>query len=117
MESIVNTTSQAREMTKHLLSKDPSASHRLMGIAAPSSVSHERYAVGYFSDKSILIWAHGEGYIVLDGDRTYYRDTVEHLARCLSMFSKERRAEMLKGESQWIDGIHWDANGDWIGIS
>ncbi len=111
------TTSEAREMASRFLREDPSAGRRMMGIPAPSSVSHERYAIGYFADHSILIWAHGEGYIVLDSGRTYHRDTVEHLARCLGTFSQARRAEMLNGESKWIDGIHWGANGEWLGIA
>jgi hypothetical protein len=85
-------------------------------IPAPCSVSHENYSVGYFADNSILIWARNEGYIVLDASQTYYRETVEHLARCLGTFSKDRRAAMVGGESKWIDGIYWGADGRWLGL-
>lgn len=108
--------SESRTMAEKLLSRDPSGSHPILGIYAPSSVSHECYAVGYFSDNSILIWAKGEGYIVLDASQTYCRETVEHLARCLGTFSKDQRAAMVGGESKWIDGVYWSADGGWLGL-
>ena len=85
-------------------------------IGAGCSVSHPNYKVGYYADNSILIWSANEGYMVLDEQRTYYRDTVEHLARCLGSFTKERRAEMIGGEDKWIDGIHWAADGSFLGF-
>lgn len=85
-------------------------------ISAPCSVSHAHYTVGYYSDKSILIWSVNDGYLVLDGNQTYYRDLVEHLARCLGLFTKERRAEMVGGQDKWIDGIHWAADGSFLGF-
>ena len=108
--------SESRTMAEKLLSLDPSGGRLLLGIPAPNSVSHENYSVGYFADKSILIWAKNEGYIVLDASQTYYRETVEHLARCLGTFSKDQRAAMVGGESKWIDGIHWGADGEWLGL-
>ena len=92
-------------------------------IPAPSTVSHNNYSVGYYEDKSILIWAKGEGFIVLDDNQTYYRDTVEHLARCLGSFSREQRAKMLQrklsasnADSIWVDGICWGRDGSYRGM-
>lgn len=113
------TTSEARQQAERIRRIQPDIKANrlpLLGIPAPSMVSNEEYAIGYFNDHSILIWARGEDLTVLDEDRIYYRDTVDHLARCLGIFTQERRAEMLKGESQWIDGIHWAADGSFIEI-
>lgn len=113
------TTSEARQQAERIRRIQPDIKANglpLLGIPAPSMVTHQDYAIGYFGDHSILIWARGEDLIVLDEERVYYRDTVEHLARCLGIFTKERRAEMLKKESQWIDGIHWAADGSFIEI-
>jgi hypothetical protein len=105
------TTSQARQVAERL---DWSA--YIGGPPAPSMVSGTNYHVGYYSDKSILICATGHEPIVLDEERTYYRDTVEHLARCLGMFSKVQRASMLHvklrdDDTIWIDGILWNRDG------
>lgn len=108
--------SESRTMAEKLLSLDPSGGRVSLGIPSPCSVSHENYSVSYFADKSILIWAKNEGYIVLDASQTYYRDTVEHLARCLGMFGKTQRAAMIGGEAKWIDGIHWGVDGEWLGL-
>ena len=83
-------------------------------IPAPSTVSHQNYSVSYFADHSILIWSQHDGYTLLDSEQTYYRDTVEHLARCLGTFTKARRAEMVGGQDKWIDGIFWSADGEFI---
>lgn len=88
----------------------------LIAMPAPSGVSHPDYKVGYFADGSILIWARGEGYIVLDEPRTYYREDVEHLARCLGRFTQERRAELLGHEEQWVSNLHWAADGSFLGF-
>jgi hypothetical protein len=114
--STTTAMSEARQIAEQLLKLDPSGGRVLLGIPSPCSVSHENYSVGYFSDNSILIWARNEGYIVLDASQTYYRETVEHLARCLGTFSKDRRAAMVGGESKWIDGIYWGADGGWLGL-
>jgi hypothetical protein len=108
--------SEARTMAERLLRLDPSGGRVFLGANAQNGVSHENYSVGYFADNSILIWAKGEGCIVLDGAQTYYRDTVEHLARCLGTFTKAERAAMIGGKSKWIDGIHWSADGECIGL-
>lgn len=88
----------------------------LIALPVANSVSHYFYHVGYFDDKSILIWARGEGFLVLDEDRTYCRDTIEHLARCLGMFTQEERAHHLQkySGSAWVDGIHWAKDGSFI---
>lgn len=115
--------SQASRWADHLrLQGATNDSLPILGILpAPSSVSHGNYSVAYYDDKSILIWAKGEGFIVLDQEQTYYRDTVEHLARCLGMFNRSRRAEMIAKriegkESVWIDGIRWGADGSYLGM-
>lgn len=94
----------------------------LLGLPVGNSISHPDYCVGYFGDKSILLWARGEGFLVFDRNRTYCRDTIEHLARCLGRTNKEQRGPMVrhywngKGDSTWIDGIHWGINGSYLGI-
>jgi hypothetical protein len=108
---MTTTTSQASEMRDRLL-----RSPAMLGIPASSSVSHPSYSVGYYSDKSILIWSKNEGYLVLDEPITYYRETVEHLARCLGLFTKEQRSAMIGPESRWIDGVHWGADGCFLGF-
>ena len=95
---------------------DLTVSLPIIAIPAPSSCSGDGYRVGHFKDNSILLWAKGTGLIVFDEARTYYRDTIEHLARCLGMFTKERRAEMIGGQDKWIDGIHWAADGSFLGV-
>lgn len=108
-------TSQARQMADRLANID----WRAAFIGAPpaqSTVSHTDYTVSYYADKSILLWSILSGYLVLDESRTYYRDTVDHLARCLGLFSRERRAAMVGGEDKWIDGIHWSATGEFLGM-
>ncbi len=111
------TRSEANRLATRFMESDPSGLLPMLGIPAPSSVNHQDYSVGYFDDKSILIWARGEGFIVLDQDRTYYRDTVEHLARCLGLFSKTQRAGFLGGATKWINGICWSAEGDFIELA
>lgn len=118
------TTSHASRWAEHLkLQGATNESLPTLGIIpAPSTVSHSNYSVGYYEDKSILIWAKGEGFIVLDAEQTYYRDTVEHLARCLGTFSRERRAEMIRNklspneDCAWIDGICWGSDGTYVGM-
>lgn len=118
------TTSQAQHWASHLsLQGATNESLPTLGIIpAPCGVSHSNYAVGYFSDRSILIWAKGEGFIVLDADQIYYRETVEHLARCLGTFPRERRAQMVQrsirgnDDSVWIDGIRWGRDGSYQGM-
>ena len=111
------TQSAAHRLATQFMEADPCGLFPMLGIPAPSSVNHHDYSVGYFDDSSILIWARGEGYIVLDQERTYYRDTVEHLARCLGMFSKSQRAGFLGGATKWVDGIRWSADGDFIELA
>lgn len=106
--------SQASEMLKILKRDD--IDRPTLGIPAPSSVSHQNYSVGYYADCSILIWSRNDGYLVLDAEQTYYRDSVEHLARCLGTFSQSERSKMLNGESKWIDGVHWNADGSFISL-
>ena len=109
--STATTTSHARQMLERI-ERMP----EMIGIPAPSSVSHTDYKVGFYADHSILIWSRHAGYVVLDESQTYYRDTVEHLARCLGTFDQARRAAMIGGEDKWIDGIHWAADGSYIGM-
>lgn len=107
--------SEARQAKTDIEAMDDIGVHLgRFGYYAPSAVYHDKYSVRYFSDSSILIWADGEDMIVLDGECTYYRDTVEHLAMCLGEFSREKRAEIVGDDSRWIDGIHWAANGSFI---
>lgn len=122
--STATTTSQASKWAEHLkLQGATNESLPTLGIIpAPCSVSHSNYSVGYYPDKSILVWAKGEGFIVLDAEQTYYRDTVEHMARCLGLFSRERRAEMIckklspTDDRVWIDGICWGRDGAYLGM-
>ena len=112
----------ARTWAEHLTLQGAStASLPTLGLlpGGNSTIWHNDYAVAYYDDNSVLIWARGEGFLVLDDDRTYYRDTVEHLARCLGLFSKERRAAMVQkslagADSVWIDGICWGADGSYL---
>jgi len=111
-------TSEARQMLARLPQFDPAIGQWpfIGAIAAPSTVSHQNYSVSYYADHSILIWSRNDGYLVLDGDQTYYRDTVDHLARCMGLFDKSRRADMVGPSDRWIDGIHWSAAGEFIGM-
>lgn len=115
-------TSEARKMLARLPQFDPQIGQWpfIGAIAAPSTVSHQNYSVSYYADHSILIWSRNDGYLVLDGEQTYYRETVEHLARCLGLFTKERMAAMVgdcnNHDSRWIDGIHWSAAGEFLGM-
>lgn len=90
---------------------------------APCSVSGANYGVSYFSDKSVLITLNGKPYKVFDEDRTYYRDTIEHAARCLGNFGTVKIAEMLKykyadQEAAWIDGVQWSvATGELLDVA
>lgn len=115
--------SQASRWAKHLqLQGASNDSLPTLGIIpAPCSVSHSNYSVAYYDDKSILVWARGEGFIVLDAEQTYYRDTVEHLARCLGNMPRERRAEVVRrraglDDTVWIDGICWGRDGTYRGM-
>lgn len=117
------TVSEARTMGERLARLGATNEQLpVLGIPAPSAVSHHNYAVGYYADKSILIWARGEGLLVLDAETTYFRDTVEHLARCLGTFTKEQRAAMIgrnnpgSGADVWIDGIRWASDGSYSGM-
>lgn len=72
--------SQAANMSLHL-QQGP----RMLGIPAPSSVSHADYAVGYYNDGSALIWTRHDGYIVVPAVDRGYRENLEHAARCMGM--------------------------------
>jgi hypothetical protein len=111
-------TSEAKRMADRLskMPNDGNPGFPTIGMPAPSSVSHQHYAVGYYADKSILVWSINDGFLVLDEEQTYYRDTVEHLARCLGLFTKERRAEMVGIADKWIEGIHWSSAGEFVGM-
>lgn len=107
-------TSEARRIAERLPANYGTV---LIGaIPGVSSISHTDYRVTYFADRSILIWSRHGGNLVLDEEQNYYRDTVEHLARCLGLFTQERRAEMLGHEDKWVDGIHWSATGEFLGV-
>jgi hypothetical protein len=106
--------SEARKLADSIRSAEDS--FPFIAMPAPSSVSGTEYKIGYFNDKSILMWIKGTGVIVFDEAKTYYRDTIEHLARCLSLFTKEKRAEMVGGQDKWIDGIHWAADGSFLEV-
>lgn len=111
-------TSHARQVAERLANCEPGAVY-IGGPPAPSMVSHTNYSVSYYDDHSILICARGHAPIVLDEERTYYRDTVQHLARCLGMFSQAQRADMLllkDGDPIWIDGIGWNRDGSFAAI-
>ena len=94
---------------------------KFIGIPAPRSVSHPRYQVGYFRDHSIAIWAEGSGYLVFDDERTYYRDTMENLARCLGCLTIEQRSSCLSrtpGDVDvTVDGIVWNRNGQFVRVA
>jgi len=83
------------------------------GIWSGEHVSGFGHSVNFMPDRSVLVWSRYDGYIVIDAG-TGCRDTIEHLARCLGRFTQVERAAMLKGTSQWIDGIHWDSDGSFI---
>jgi hypothetical protein len=112
------TTSEARRTLERIDACEPPIGRwPLIGaVPAPMTVSNENYSVSYFKDHSILIWSRNDDYIVLDGVQTYYRDTVEHLARSLGNFTQEQRAEMVGNDDKWVDGIHWSANGEYLGM-
>ena len=111
-------TSQARQVAERLAGRQ---SAFIGGPPAPSMVSHTNYSVSYYDDHSILICAKGHAPVVLDEERTYYRDIVEHLARCLGMFTQEQRADMLHvklrdEDTIWVDGILWNRDGSFAAI-
>lgn len=108
------TTSEARAMTQRLPNNYGDVV--IGAIAGVSSVSHPNYRVTYFADNSILIWTKHDGFLVLDETQTYYRNTVEHLARCLGTFTQQQRADLLNHQDKWIDGIHWSATGEFLGM-
>jgi len=83
------------------------------GIWSGSRLSGSDWSVNHMVDRSALLWSRYDGYIVIDAG-VGCRETIEHLARCLGRFTQAERAAMLKGTSQWIDGIHWDSDGSFI---
>lgn len=92
----------------------------LIYVPTPCSVSHQNYSVAYFDDNSILICAMDEEPIVLDDQRTYYRDTVEHLARCLGCISKAKRASSISGDGEYpveLSGIRWNRDGSFHSLT
>ncbi len=109
------TISQARQVAEQCEMRTRyGLPHFICAPPAPSMVSHPDYTVSYYDDHSILICAKGHAPIVLDEERTYYRDTVEHLASCLGRFTQEQRADMLllkETDQTWIDGICWNRDG------
>jgi methionine synthase I (cobalamin-dependent) len=113
---MITTTSEARAMHDALTRNGTQPGFPVIGLAGPITVSHQNYAMAIYRDKSILIWSRNDGYLILEDNQTYYRDTVEHLARCLGTFPKERRAQMVGGQDKWIDGIHWAADGSFLGV-
>lgn len=116
-------TSQAQQAFDRYQAHLESGGPPLLGaLPAGSTVSYPNGGgVSYFGDNSILLCVHYKPYRVLDGERTYYRDTVEHAARCLNLFTKERRAEMVQHshpgeESVWIDGVLWSSDGELLDV-
>lgn len=107
---------EAQQMRDTLTANGTQPGFPVIGLSGPITVSHHNYAMAIYRDKSILIWSRNDGYLILDGDQTYCRDTVEHLARCLGTFTQSRRSEMVGGQDKWIDGIHWAADGSYLGM-
>lgn len=127
----VSEARQAAEWLKGFAGGDCVLDLPIIGMPGGNTVSNTDYGVSYYDDKSILIWARGEGLIVLDDSDRYSRhecsidrSTVEHLARCLGRFSKEKRAAMVAKHFAipsppayvWIDGICWGADGAFLGL-
>lgn len=111
--------SEASQLFDHLAGRAP-----LIGghPKATSSVTGSNYNVSYFRDHSILISLAGHPYKVLDAARTYYRDTVEHAARCLGMFGEEGIARIVREkhegkDSVWIDGVCWSNAGQIVDVA
>lgn len=103
------TTSEARQVFERWHNRELPT---IGAYPAPSTVSGINYGVSYFSDKSVLITLRGKPYCVFDAERTYYRDTIEHAARCLGNFGQEGIVRMLANKhagevSAWIDGVCW----------
>jgi len=108
--------SEARDFVAKFPEVEP-----FLGIPAPCSMSGNGYRVGYFRDNSILVHADNHGYLILDECRTYYREDVEHLARCLAI-PKERRAEMAVkyaagGDKAIVSNLVWSLKGDFLGFA
>lgn len=94
---------------------------------APSCVSGPNYGVSYYADHSVLCTYEGRIYRVLDEERTYHRDSIEHAMRCLGRFGpdgcRERAAKLasdrqLPGSLIWIDGVQWSLEtGHWVDVA
>lgn len=118
-------TSEARQVADLFERAGDDGSLLICAPPAPSTISHPNYSVSYYADQSVLILARGEKPLVLDEPRTYYRDTTEHLARCLGLTTQEKRAEIVQrseffdAETRqcWIDGILWNADGTFAEIN
>jgi hypothetical protein len=108
------TTAQATSEARQVFDRFYNRELPIIGAyPAPSSVSGINYGVSYFADRSVLLTLNGKPYFVFDGERTYYRDTIEHAARCLGNFGQAKIAAMLQakhaGEAiAWIDGVCWN---------
>jgi len=89
---------------------------------APCSVSGANYSVSYFSDNSILICLNGQVYRVLDEPKTYYREDVEHAARCLGAHGLAGIARIVRekyGDQPrvTIDNVTWSNAGELVDVS
>lgn len=117
-QSAISAT-DADRLKRRLESEFPDISGDLPFLCLPghSTLSHNDYKVAYQDDGSALVWARGEGLLAFTCRQVYYSQTnIEHLARCLGVFTKEKRSEMIGCEDKWIDGIHWSADGGWLDI-
>jgi hypothetical protein len=86
-------------------------------VQGDTTVTHQHYRVAFYADNSVLIWTRYDGYIVLVPDTLPVdQRTIEHLARCLGLFSQHERAAMLGHSDKWVDGIHWAATGAFLGL-
>ena len=116
--------SRAREVAEMFEAAGDDGSQYICAPPAPSTTSHPCYSISYYSDQSILILARGENPLVLDEERTYYRETVEHLARCLGMMTQTERSEIVQRspdykpthDSAWIANILWNGDGSFGGL-
>lgn len=118
---MTTTTTTAEPSIAHRIAMKLRGRHPFIGPLSGTGVSGVNYGVSYHKDGSILCSLVDRVYRVLDDQRRYYREDVEHAMRCLGEFGIEGcRERLLKAYGPglvWVSGVLWDADsGDWVDV-